>query len=588
MQERPRLAPKRLTGSGPAPSIGFLIDYLEDSRYHWQVLRGAMSEAYDRGANLLCFVGGPLGTTNRPNESNWIFELAKPKNVDALVVLSGSLGNAVGAEGLAAFCARYQPMPMCSIAVPLPETSSVCIDNEGGMHTAVEHLIQVHGIHRIAFVRGPEASQEAELRLRAYQEVLEKHGIVRAPELVVQGDFTQPAGRDAVATLFVERKLPVSAVGAIVAANDVMALGVIDGLRAQGIRVPEQVAVVGFDDVEESRFVLPPLTTVSQPLRDEGREAVRIVLEQLRTPSKAENAVRHTDLVVRRSCGCLPGQSGSRKSSSPPALNLSFDAALIRRRQHILADLARAARGELGAAGAQWDVRLLSAVAEQIRGDSPDSFLRTYDDLLRRLVAAGNDLSVCNDVLSALRRRVVRCVSDLRRRTQTEDFFHEARIMTTNAVESVQVGRRMRAWRDARWLIQAGAAIVSTRTIDELARAVHEHLPGAGIPRCFVVRFQESGTGGGRARILFAERPGARTSDPALSMTFSPASVFREAVLPGTDEHAFAIFPTTFADQGRGAVVLELGVVEGYGYETMRQVFTAALARIDPGPDRAS
>jgi DNA-binding LacI/PurR family transcriptional regulator len=547
-----------------------------------------MSEAYDRGANLLCFVGGHIGSANQPNPSNWVFELAKPKNVDGLVVLSGTLGNIVGAEGMAPFCARYQPLPVCSIAVPLPGTSSVCIDNEGGMRAAVEHLIQVHGIHRIAFVRGPEGSQEAELRLRAYHEALEKHGIVRAPELVVAGDFTQRAGQDAVTTLFVERKLPVSAVGAIVAANDVTALGAIDGLRAQGIRVPEQVAVVGFDDVEESRFGLPPLTTVSQPLHDEGREAVRIVLEQLRAPSKAENAVRRTDLVVRRSCGCLPGQSGSRKSSSPPALNLSFDAALIRRRQHILADLARAARGELGAAGAQWDVRLLNAVAEQIRGDSPDSFLRSYDDLLRRLVASGNDLSVCNDVLSALRRRVVRCVGDIKRRTQAEDLFHEARIMTTTAVESVQVGRRMRAWRDARWLVQAGAAIGSTRTIDQLAGAVHEHLPSAGIPRCFVVRFQEGGSGAGRARIVLAERPGARKSDPILSATYSPTSVFREAVLPGTDEHAFAIFPATFADQSRGVVVLELGLVEGYGYETMRQVFTAALAQMDPGPDRAS
>ena len=65
--------------------------------------------------------------------------------------------------------------------------------------------------------------------------------------------------------------------------------------------------------------------------------------------------------------------------------------------------MARAAHGEIGPAGPQWDVRLLSAVAEQVRGDSPDAFTRVYDDVLRRLVAAGSDLSVCNDLLSALR-----------------------------------------------------------------------------------------------------------------------------------------------------------------------------------------
>jgi sigma-B regulation protein RsbU (phosphoserine phosphatase) len=590
MHERPRIAPKRLTGSGPAPNVGFLIDWLEDSRYHWQVLRGAMREAYDRGANLLCFVGGPIAPPDGASETNWVFELAKPKNVDAIVVLSGSLGNAIGSNGLAAFCSRYRPMPTCSIAIPLPETSSVCIDNETGMRLVIEHLIRVHGIKRIAFVRGPAANEEAELRLRVYREVLEHNGIPYASELVVPGEFSQPSGRDAITMLFAERRLPVSAVGAIVAANDVMALGVMEGLRSQGIKVPEQVAVVGFDDIEEARFVLPPLTTVNQPLYDQGREAVRIVLEQLRSPTApSEQAIRHTELVTRRSCGCLPGQSGSRKSSNPPATSLGFDSALIRRRQHILADMARAARGEFGPAGAQWDARLLNAVGEQVRGDSPDAFVRAYDDLLRRLVAAGSDLSVCNDVISALRVRLVRCISDPKARTQAEDFFHEARIMTTNALEGVQVGRRLRAWSDARALMLAGAAIVSSRDMGELARAVRDHLPGAGIHRCFIVRF-EAGPGGHEvARVVLIEKPDVRKSDPTMSATYLGVDVLAQVVLPGTDEHAFAVFPTMFGGKERGVVVLELGAVEGYGYETMRQVFTAALARMDGArPDPVS
>ncbi len=174
MQERPRNAPKRLTGSGPAPSIGVLIDWLEDSRYHWQVVRGAIDEAYDRGANLLCFVGGPLGTRDQPHELNWVFDLAQPRNVDGVIVLSGSLGNASGPQRLLEFCARYRPMPVCSIAIPLAGYSSVCIDNEGGMRVAIEHIIRVHGKKRIAFVRGPDVNGEAELRLRRRPSITER------------------------------------------------------------------------------------------------------------------------------------------------------------------------------------------------------------------------------------------------------------------------------------------------------------------------------------------------------------------------------------------------------------------------------
>jgi hypothetical protein len=243
--------------------------------------------------------------------------------------------------------------------------------------------------------------------------------------------------------------------------------------------------------------------------------------------------------------------------------------------------MARAARGELGPAGPQWDVRLLSAVAEQIRGDSPDAFTRVYDDVLRRLVAAGSDLAVCNDLLSALRNRVVRCISDPRKRLGAEDFFHEARIMTTNAVEGVQVSRRMRAWSDARAMMQAGGAIGSTRTMEELLRAVHVNLPLAGILRCFVVRFQRDASGAETANLVLVENPDARKWDPTVTASHAPSDVLRQAVLTGIDEHAYAVFPMTFGNKERALVVLELGSVEGYAYETMRQVFTAALARID-------
>ena len=539
-----------------------------------------MSEAYDRGANLLCFVGGQLVPAGKPRGANWVYDLAHPTNVDGLVVLSGSLGNAVGAEGLASFCARYRPMPICSVAIPLPGLSSVCIDNETGMRSAVEHLIRVHGIRSIAFIRGPAVNEEAELRLRVYREVLEKNGIPFSPDLVVPGDFTHPAGYDAIATLFAKRKLPVHSVGAIVAANDVMALGAMGALREQGVKVPEQIAVVGFDDIEAARFVFPPLTTVHQPLFDQGREAVRIVLEQLRDPGIPELARRHTELVTRSSCGCLPGHVATGKGSDAPPPNLGFDSALLRRRQHILADMARAARGELGPAGAQWDSRLLAAAAEQIRGESSDSFTRAYDEVLRRLVAAGVELSVCNDVLSALRQRLVRCIGDVLQRTRAEDFFHEARIMTTNAVEGVQVGRRMRSWEDARALAEAGTAIVSSRDLDELRRAVRQALTRAGIARCFVLRVQGDGGPNERVIVTLAGTPDHRQVDPVFSTTFPAVDVLRQTVLSATDDRAFGVFPTQFGDHERAVLIMQLGSVDHYGYEALRQAFTVALTRL--------
>jgi phosphoserine phosphatase RsbU/P len=580
MQDNTRTGPKRLTGSGPAPTVGFLVDWLGDRRYQWQILQGSLKEAHGRGAHLLAFVGDVLAPAGQPNPANAVYELARPQNIDCMIMLSGALGNRAGVAGLRALATSHLPMPICSSAINLsPEISSVCVDNETGMRAVVQHMIQVHGIQRIAFVRGALASAEAELRLRVYRETLAANGIAHADDLVVSGDWSQQAGSDAVETLLGHRKLAVSSVRAIVAANDMMALGVIDALRARGIRMPEQIAVTGFDDIEESAFTVPSLTTVRQRLGDQGRDAVRIALEQLRG-AKPEQSVRHTELVTRRSCGCFGGSGVGRKSSTPPGSALGFDSTILRRKQQILTDMARAARGLLGPAGNHWDMRLLNAAVEQARGDSHDAFLLAYDDVLRRMMAADGDISVCNDVLSALRTRVVRAVGDAMGRTKADDFFHEARIMTSNAVETVQVTRRLRGWNDARALMTAGAAIVAARDLNELRQAVHDHLPSAGIARSFILRVSRDQAGEEVAQVVLAEKPDARKSDTIMSSTYSPTDVLHQVVLQGTNALAFAVFPTSFGNGDPGLVVVELGAVEGYGYETLRQIFTSCLSRI--------
>jgi DNA-binding LacI/PurR family transcriptional regulator len=580
MTDRPRAPPKGLAFAGPSPTIGLLVDSLEDS-YQWSVLRGAMDAARDLGAHLLCFAGGVLeAPLSDGGGRNGVFDLAGPSSVDALVVMSGAIGNRIGPERLARYCERYRPLPICSIAVQLGEMSSVCIDNESGIRVVIEHLVRVHGTRRIAFVRGPVANAEAERRFAVYKQALDSNGISFSPELVAVGDFEQRGGREAVATLLERRKGPHGDLDAIVAANDAMALGVIDELSRLGIRVPDQVAVVGFDDIEESRFAMPPLTTVRQPLYEQGRDAVRIVLDQIRNSGAAPvHTVRHTELVMRRSCGCLGAHAASSRELDPPVAKSGFESALVERHQIILANMSRASRGELGAAGAGWAERLLNAFVEQIRGDVPDAFTRSYDDFVRKLSTSDADLGVCNDVLSTLRNGVVPCLaSDPQRRSAAEDMFHEARLMTADVMERIQAWRRMRAERRARSLGRAAAAISAAHDLDDLSRAVTEHLPALGIARCYLLTFDSSVGAARLARLALVHTPDATRADTP-SWQLQPAvEILRHHLLPSTGVRALAVLPTVLEDDELGILVLELEAVEGYMYETLRDVFTTALA----------
>lgn len=291
--------------------LGLLVDWLEDD-YQNIVLRGAAEAAAERGVGLVCFAGGALGPPRGASKStpefgaprNAVFGLAGPSNVDGLMVLSGTLANHVGREGLIRFCDGYRPLPMCSIAVALPTIPSIVVDNAAGMRAAIVHLIVDHGFRRIAFVRGPLHNDDAERRYRIYCDVLSEYGLGVDPRLIVGGDFQRASGAHAVRELFDVRRVKADA---IVAASDYMALGAVEEALARGLRVPEDLAVVGFDDVEEASCSSPPLTTVRQPLLDQGRWAVEVLLDLIHGRPTPDRVLLYTEFVRRSSCGCSRG-----------------------------------------------------------------------------------------------------------------------------------------------------------------------------------------------------------------------------------------------------------------------------------------
>jgi phosphoserine phosphatase RsbU/P len=562
------------------PTVGLLLDCIKDG-YQWSLLRGAIDGALEGSAHLLCFAGGILGAAvGDGGERNGVFDLARPSSIDALVVAAGTLGNRIDAAGLEKYCERFRPLPMCTIAVELAGMSSVCIDNESGERAVIEHLFRAHGTRRVAFVRGPAANVEAERRFAAYAAALAAEGLVVEPDLVVSGDFEERGGREAVGVLQRRRMLSPYMLDAIVAANDAMAVGVIAELRQLGIRVPDHIAVVGFDDVAEASFTLPSLTTVRQPLYEQGRDAVRVVLRQLRQGTPPEHVICRTELVLRQSCGCLwvHNELGSRTPDTEGP-RLSFEAAFLGRRQVILAAVTRAARGRFRAAGADWGERLVNAFAEQMTTGKEGTFLQVYDDLLRRMSATDDDLAACNEVVSALRAASLRCFdADPKRRAQADDLLHDVRVMTAEAMRRAEAWRRIRGEVRAAALGRAAAAIASARHVDQLAHAVSTHLPGLGVARCYLTEYVDDGVGAARgARLVIDQRPDPRSTDPRTHALRPIAEILRRDVLPTTGEHPFAVLPISLDGTDLGVLVVELGASAPYLYEALLDVFTAAL-----------
>jgi DNA-binding LacI/PurR family transcriptional regulator len=176
----------------------------------------------------------------------------------------------------------------------------VGFDNTTGLCQVVEHLVQVHGRRRIVYLRGPVGNFDSEEREAAFRQTMERLGVPVYPELVARGNYSSISAEQAIQEL-IERGVDFDAV---FAGDDDAATGVLAALRRNGRSVPEDVAVVGFDDIPFSVHLNPPLTTVHAPVEQAGYVAASKLLSLL-AGERPELATRlPVELVIRQSCGC--------------------------------------------------------------------------------------------------------------------------------------------------------------------------------------------------------------------------------------------------------------------------------------------
>jgi LacI family transcriptional regulator len=190
----------------------------------------------------------------------------------------------------------------------------VAADNRTGMTALVTHLTGHHHYRRLCFVTGPKDAPDARERQATFEEVVlaGRGGVI---EQVIHGDFSESSGAAAARVLLDRRSRHEGSVPfdrgsmpeAVVCANDQMAIGVLREFGRAGVDVPGDVALTGFDDVYPSRIVDPPLTTVSQPVRELGIRAAQRLLARITDPALAPRAeILPTSAVIRASCGCRP------------------------------------------------------------------------------------------------------------------------------------------------------------------------------------------------------------------------------------------------------------------------------------------
>jgi LacI family transcriptional regulator len=288
----PHHAARKLAG-GKTNIIGIVVPSM-DSSFMSDVVRGIGVVLEQSGLDLLLFTDHV-----KPNQDRMFF--ASRGLVDGLLLV------------LPLNLERYNqtqlpnPLPMVVIEpitkdVNLPVISS---ENYLSSRKAIEHLLEL-GHSRIAMIGGEPSIKSSHIRLQAYKDALKAAGIAIHENLICPGDFTQLRGFAATNELLDLEQPPT----AIFAANDLAAFGAYDAIKNRGLRIPEDISVIGFDDIFQAAQVFPPLTTVRQPASEMGMAGTRVLLSMIQG---LEPAMYHielpTELIVRASTATFKYQT---------------------------------------------------------------------------------------------------------------------------------------------------------------------------------------------------------------------------------------------------------------------------------------
>ncbi|MBK0126615.1 ribose operon transcriptional repressor RbsR [Pantoea sp. S61] len=267
-------------------TIGMLLT-ASSNPFYSEVVRGVENSCYERGYSLiLCNTEGDEERMNRS------LETLMQKRVDGLLMMCTET-HLPSAEILN----RYPSVPMVMMDwAPFEGRGDIIQDNAllGG-ELATQHLID-RGYTRIACIAGPQDKTPARLRLEGFHKAMSNSGLPVLPGYVVDGDFEFQGGFNAMNQLLTLELLP----EAVFTSNDAMAVGVYHALFQAGLRVPQDIAVMGYDNIELARYLTPPLSTVHQPKDELGELAIDTLIHRMSDPDASQQTLVLTPELVER------------------------------------------------------------------------------------------------------------------------------------------------------------------------------------------------------------------------------------------------------------------------------------------------
>lgn len=554
------------------PTIGMMISYSEYA-WHLAIQQGVKDAAKRLGVNLLLLVGSSRLDDKFyfEQQRSVVFDFADPRLLDGLIITTPAISIS-NAESVNVFVEKIKDkLPIVSIGEPLPGICSVLLDNAAGFCDMMEHLLEYHKYKRIAFIRGPEGNTDANERMIVYKTMLEKYGIPYDPALVLPGDFVARTGEIAVSILLDERKVPFDV---ILSSNDDMAWGAIEALRKRGIHVPNEVKVVGFDDLELIRCYSPPLTTVRQDIHRQGEIALETVYSMIKGEKLPEKVYSPSVLIVRESCGCKSAMH-HRAFVDAAMNNIQNGAHMV---ETIKNEFITGMENILLENEEHFDSDSLDYLFEafwrEMNGEEPDAFLKAIQNLLEEKEKSQKG-NVAEEVINVIRMLTIPYMPQRNELIKAENIWHQGRIFINSHIQRAFDYTDMKLEHETRLIRDSSEEVFTTLDIDGLAQILERILPGFSIEHCYVALYDgdtERRPASGNVRLIMAFQNGKlRTIDQNCSV-FPAIQLLPDSYLESNGAYCFSVEPIYFGQTQLGYAII--------GTQTHRSMIFTLLQRM--------
>jgi diguanylate cyclase (GGDEF)-like protein len=533
---------------GVLPAWPIYSDEIRDN-YSEQILQGILAQAHTSACDLLLAVGiGRIAWPVSGPDSDFV--PIGPWNTDGLIVFTP-----LKDEKRSAYVQQIQAEghPVFFIATG-EHGPAIHVDNETGIREAVTHLA-AHGHQRIAFIAGdPEDPGDSVKRLAAYRSALEACNLEYHPRLVVYGYHVKEKGYTAMKQIL-DSGEPFSAVQA---SNDSSAIGALLALRDAGIQVPDQVALIGFDDQPEAAAQVPSLSSVHTPLIEIGVIAVERMIARIVNDEPLESIILPTRMVYRQSCGCLPDAvihaSKPTASLEPAELRRPIQQAEVvaRLNQAMLLSGTQQSMREL----TQPYARIVRALVESIQSGEKAFFDRELLAFLRSIELLDGDFRPFQDAISALRLEILRMAPvwpGSAKLNLLEDLFQRSRVAISESLQWVNFRSHFARENYAYKLSMLTSRLSSSLDTKQLVEILAEDMPKIGIRHARLILFDPlDGDLVAGSRWLRSSSEADQPNERFPSHQFPPPQLY-----PAGETLSLALLPLTFQNEPLGYMAFD-------------------------------